>query len=48
VPHDLKEMEGQLWKLGEWMMLTAMTTAAAGDCNRGTMASKFGRMPTLL
>jgi hypothetical protein len=29
------------------MMLTATTTAAAGDRDRGTMASEFGRMPTL-
>jgi hypothetical protein len=47
MPHDLKEMEGQLRELGEWMTLTAMTTAAAGDYNRGTMASEFGRTPTL-
>ncbi len=39
MPHDLEEMEGQLRELGKWMMLTAMTTAAAGDCDRGTMAS---------
>jgi hypothetical protein len=47
VPHDLKEMEGQLWELGEWMTLTAMTTAAAGDRDWGTMASEFGRTPKL-
>jgi hypothetical protein len=48
MPHNLKKMEGQLWELGEWMMLTAMMTAALGDCNWGMMASEFGRMPTLL
>jgi hypothetical protein len=47
VPHDLEEMEGQLRELGEWMTLTAMTTAAAGDRDWGTMASEFGRTPTL-
>ncbi len=47
MPHNLKEMEGQLWELGEWMMLTAMTTATAGDCDWGTMALEFGRMLTL-
>jgi hypothetical protein len=48
VVHDLKEMEGQLWELGKWMTLMATTTAAAGDCNWGTMASEFGKTPTLL
>jgi hypothetical protein len=47
VPHDLEEMEGQLRELGEWMMLTVMTTAAAGYRDRGTTASEFGRTPTL-
>ncbi len=47
MPHDLKEMEGQLWELGEWVTLTATTMAAAGDPDRGTMASEFGRTPTL-
>ncbi len=47
MPHDLEEMEGQLRELGEWMTLTATTTAVAGDCDRGTMASEFRRMPTL-
>jgi hypothetical protein len=40
VPHDLKEMEGQLLELGEWMTLTVMTMDAAGDRDRGTMASE--------
>ncbi len=47
MPHDLEEMEGQLRELGEWMMLTVMMTAAAGDRDRGTMASEFGGTPTL-
>jgi hypothetical protein len=47
VPHDLKEMEEQRLELGEWMTLTATTTAAAGDRNWGMMASEFGRTPML-
>jgi hypothetical protein len=47
VPHDLKEMEEQHRELGKWMTLMATTTATAGDCDRGMMASEFGRTPTL-
>jgi hypothetical protein len=47
MPHNLNEMEGQRWELGEWMTLMATTTAAAGDSDQGTMASEFGRTPTL-
>ena len=47
MPHDLKEMEEQRQELGEWMTLTATTTAAARDLNWGMMASEFGRTPML-
>ncbi len=45
--HNLNEMEGQRWELVKWMTLMATTTTAMGDCNQGTMASGFGRTPTL-